>query len=1200
MAIFHSRLEHPLGGHHFDRLGETDDNVVAFRIDVCRTSTAPFLSLPADSLMPTRFAALVYSALTVTIAFAWTPARAAEPKVDFNRDIRTILSNKCFTCHGPDTSERQSGLRLDTREGALSSGDSGAPAIVPQHPEKSELIRRITTEDNDLRMPPHDSGRNLTPQEVEQLTRWVAQGAPYARHWSYIPPQRPAVPQVAHPVWSQHPIDSFLYRRLQQAGLQPADAADRYALVRRLSLDLTGLPPTLDEVDQFVQDDDPRAYEKLVDRLLKKETFGEHWARKWLDLARYADSAGYADDPPRTIWAYRDYVIRSLNANKPFDQFTVEQIAGDLLPNPTDEQLVATAFHRNTLTNNEGGTNDEEFRNVAVVDRVNTTMAVWMGTTINCSQCHNHKYDPISQEEYFRFFAILNNTEDADRRNESPLHEVWAPEQQQRRTHLQQEIAQLESADTTPTPARRTALQTWESKLPDAPHWHTAQPTQATRKSGLAASIHPDGTVTALEAAATDVYTVQLNLGDLKHLTALRLEALPHKTVANQGPGHANGNFVITRIQAELQRPEGARPAGQFLRIENLGNNQILSLAEVQVFRDDQNIAPQGSATQSSTAFGGPAKLAIDGNTNGDYQKGTTTHTGTEANPWWEVDLKTAGPVDRITLWNRTDNNLHTRLSNFRISLLDANRSVVWQETVAQAPNPSGTYSPSGAVGVQFTLAQADAAQSGFEAAKVLATNKPNAEGWAIAPHFGKPHTLTLVTSSPVEVPPGSTLAVRIEQLSQHAKHTLAHFRLAVTEDPSAGTYGKFPADVLAALQTPTAKRTEQQTATLIAYHTGIANAQRLATAKKELADIKPMTTVPVLRELAANRKRKTHIQRRGNFLDQGAEVTAGLPAAFHAAPENPDRLALAKWLVADDNPLTARVIANRYWEAIFGVGIVRTSEEFGSQGELPSHPELLDWLATELVQSGWDTKHLIRQMVTSAAYQQSSRVTAQAYENDPDNRLLARGPRFRLSAEMIRDQALFVSGLLSSKMYGPPVKPPQPSIGLNAAFGGGIDWKTSAGEDSRRRGLYTTWRRSNPYPSMVAFDAPNREVCTLRRDRTNTPLQALVTLNDPVYIETAQALARKMAESGKQSKDVLQLGFRRCLSRPPTERELAALSRLYENTYQRLSETPEQAKTLATDPLGPVPENADVIRLAALTVVANVLLNTDEMIMKR
>jgi hypothetical protein len=762
-------------------------------------------------------------------------------RIDFNRDIRPILSNACFKCHGPDANERQGGLdglRFDTEEGVFADL-GGYAAIVRGRPEESEFVRRITTSDEYEIMPPLDSGKKLSGDEIEVLKRWIQQGAPYAKHWSYVKPVRPSLPAVSDASWIRNEIDYFIQNRLEQEGLAPAAEADRYALIRRLSLDLTGLPPTIEEVDRFVADTSSEAYEKLVDRLLASSAYGEHWARMWLDLARYADSAGYADDPPRTIWAYRDWVITSLNANKPFDRFTIEQIAGDLLPEPTEEQLVATAFHRNTMTNNEGGTNDEEFRNVAVVDRVNTTLAVWMGTTMACAQCHNHKYDPISQEEFFRFFAFLNSTEDADRRDESPLLSIFSDEQKRQKAEWEAEIAELEEKLRTPTPERSAAQARWE---------------------------------------------------------------------------------------------------------------------------------------------------------------------------------------------------------------------------------------------------------------------------------------------------------------------------------------------------------------------------ERLASLKKQRADMKPSTTVPVLRELAADKRRKTFVQYRGNFLDLGPQVTAGVPEALFPLPEGAprDRLTLAKWLVDPDNPLTSRVIANRYWEKIFGIGIVRTSEEFGAQGDLPSHPELLDWLATELVDHGWDTKHLVKLMVMSAAYRQSSRVTPELWEKDPDNRLLGRGPRFRLSAEMIRDQALLVSGLLSRKMYGPSVRPPQPSLGLSAAFGSGIDWQTSQGEDRYRRGIYTTWRRSNPYPSMVTFDAPNREVCTLRRDRTNTPLQAFVTLNDPVFVEAAQALARRMGETGGTAADKARYGFRRCLARHPSERELNRLVQLYGEAYKRISAAPDQARRMAANPLGPLPEGADPADLAAWTVVGNVLLNLDEMVMKR
>ena len=651
-------------------------------------------------------------AVCLGIAVSFGHLAAAKAPVDFNRDIRPILSNKCFACHGPDDGKREAGLRLDDPKAAVTKLDSDTVAIVPGHSDQSEAIRRITSTDDNERMPPAKFGKPLTQDEITLLRRWVDEGAKYATHWSYVKPARTTPPPAAAPwqSWPRSAIDQFVLRSILDNGLQPAPEADRAALARRLFLDLTGLPPKIEEVDAFVASKDPQAYEKLVDDLLHRPTYGEHWARMWLDLARYADSAGYADDPPRTIWAYRDWVIRAINDNKPFDQFTIEQIAGDLLPHPTEGQLVATAFHRNTLTNSEGGTQDEEFRNSAVVDRVNTTLAVWMGTTIACAQCHNHKYDPISQQEYFGLFAILNNTEDADRRDEAPV--------------------------------------------------------------------------------------MPLYLGDKRNRATAFLTAIP-------------------LLQALVA---------------------------------------------TSPAFSAFDQLVI----------------------------------------------------------------------------------------------QANAASK----------------------------------------------------------------------------------------------------------------------------DLKPSTTVPICRELVDHR-RETHLEYRGNYLDKGPIVAPGLPAALAPGPsaQSLDRLKLANWLVDKNNPLTARVIVNRYWEALFGRGIVPTSEDFGSQGELPSHPELLDWLANELMDNGWDTRALIRTIVTSSTYRQSSQISGDAAKADPDNRWLARGPRIRLSAEMVRDQALAAAGLLSAKMYGPPVRPPQPTLGLNAAFGGSTDWKTSEGDDRYRRAIYTTWRRSNPYPSMATFDAPNREV---------------------------------------------------------------------------------------------------------------------------
>jgi hypothetical protein len=764
--------------------------------------------------------------------------RADERPLSFNRDIRHILSNNCFQCHGPDESERhgggEQGLRLDTLAGATADL-GGHQAIVPGNPDASDILRRITSTDPDIRMPPPGTGKKVSAEELDRLKTWIAQGAPYARHWSYEPPVRVELPTVLHPERARNAVDLWLQARLDREGLAMQPEADRYTLIRRLSLDLTGLPPTWEQVEQFVNDTSPTAYEELVDRLMEHPGYGEHWARLWLDLARYADSAGYADDPPRVIWGYRDYVIRAFRRNMPFDQFTVEQLAGDLLPNPTDDQLVATAFHRNTLTNNEGGTNDEEFRNVAVIDRVNTTFAVWMGTTINCAQCHTHKYDPITHAEFFRVYAILNQTQDADRTDESPRHELWDPASRAAKQAADAALAQLET---------------------DAAGWETAS------------------AVTAIE-------------------------------------------------RTDLQR---------------------------------------------------------------------------------------------------------------------------------------------------------------------------------------------------------------------------------------------------------------------------------------RLRGLQPYTSVPVMRAMAAEQQRKTNIQLRGNWQNLGDEVTAGVPAAFHPLTTDApvDRLALAKWLIDRNNPLTARVMVNRLWEQIFGIGIVATSEEFGSQGEGPVHPELLDWLAVEFMDSGWNWRHMLKLLVTSAAYRQSSVVTDHLQQRDPDNRLLARGPRFRMSAEMIRDQALAVSGLLSFKDFGPPVRPLQPKMGVNAAFGSAVDWQTSDGEDRHRRALYTTWRRSNPYPSMTTFDAPNREVCTLRRERTNTPLQALVTLNDPVYIEAAQALARAALKQTADPAARAEWMLRQTLARPAESAEVARLITLQGQAKTKLATVPEQAAKLATVPIGPVPENTDVLELAAWTVVANAVLNLDEILMRR
>ena len=804
-----------------------------------RTRTARLCSvIVMASLM---LASLMVASLTVVRQSA-----AADPAPSFTRDIKGILSNRCVRCHGPDAGSRHGGgdggLRLDTFAGATADL-GGHAAIVAGKPDESEIIARITSDDPDIVMPPPEAGERLPAKQVDLLKRWIAAGAAYEPHWAYVTPKRPALPPVKNAAWPRNDIDRFILARLEAEGLTPQPEADRATLARRLALDLTGLPLSPEEIDAFVADRSSDAVEKLVDRLLAHDGYGEHMARQWLDLARYADSAGYADDPPRTIWGWRDWVVRAFDANMPFDEFTRRQIAGDLLPNATLDDRVATGFHRNTLTNSEGGTIDEEFRTVAIVDRVNTTMSTWMGTTIACCQCHDHKYDPLSQQEYFGLYAILNNTADEDRKDETPVVRIpWGPIDA-RRAAVEQEIAEIQRQ--IPPPAK------------------------------------------------------------------------------------------------DVTEPPEFRPARDLVK-----------------------------------------------------------------------------------------------------------------------------------------------------------------------------------------------------------------------------------------------------------------------SLRKKLDDEKP-ATVPVLEELAGDKRRVTKLQHRGNWQDLGPVVAESVPAVFPppdvAEGGRLDRMLLAKWLVDPRNPLTARVVANRLWERLFGIGIVSTSEEFGSQGELPSHPELLDWLACELVDRGWDTKAIMRLMVTSAAYRQTSRATPELIARDPENRLVACGPRVRLSAEVIRDQALFAAGLLSRKKGGPSVHPPQPNVGLSAAFGGGIDWKTSDGEDRYRRALYTTWRRSNPYPSMATFDAPSREVCTVRRPRTNTPLQALVTLNDPVYVEAAQALARRMVrEGGSTDPERAVRGFRLVLARQPSPAESERLVRLHDQALAGFKNDPDEAKKLATDPLGPVPADLTIgiDDLAAWTVVANVILNLDETFM--
>lgn len=1004
--------------------------------------------------------------LPVLLLLPFADARADEP-VDFARDVLPILTAKCHQCHGPD--KREGGLQLHRSADGLRGGDSGA-VIVPGKSAESLLWQYVSGEGDNL-MPPE--GDPLTPDQVATIARWIDEGAAWPveadvqvksaaeRHWAYRRPVPPELPPVSRAEWCRNPVDHFVLARLDAESLAPAPEADKARWLRRVSLDLTGLPPTRAEVQAFLADASSEAHERVVDRLLASSAYGERWARPWLDLARYADTQGYEKDNRRSIWRYRDWVIEALNRDLPFDQFTIEQLAGDMLPNATLDQKVATGLHRNTMTNTEGGTDNEEFRYEAVVDRVNTTMTIWQGTTFMCCQCHSHKYDPFTQREYWQVFAFLNNTADTDQDDDAPYIEAPSPELAARIALAQSEIALLEAALTVEGPAAEAAFAAWESSVRqlDAA-WRPLDILTADSEGGATLAAREDDAVLASGTSPDkDNYTLTAQ-SDLPRINALRLEALADAMLPGLGPGRAeNGNFVVNEVRVEVIPSPGA--AAKTIPLN----------------------AARADHEQPDKPFAAPG--LIDG--------------------------------------------------------------------------------------------------------------KPDT-GWAIGPQLGQHHEAIITFAEPLTLPPGAQLRIHLEQ--QHGgQHTLGRFRLSVAhaDDPSGFT--PLPSAVRAALATDAASRTGEQQSQVRDYFRGVAPQfqalrERIAELRRKMP--KAPTTL-VMQELETPRTSYIHV--RGAYLTKGEEVQPAPPAILNPLPADAplNRLTFAKWLVVPENPLTARVTVNRIWEQYFGQGIVSTSEDFGTQGEPPTHPELLDWLAVEFMEHGWSLKHIHRLIATSATYRQDARVTPELAERDPRNRLLARGPRNRLEAEMLRDQALAVSGLLSRKMYGPSVMPPQPE-GVWQVVYSGDQWITSQGEDKYRRGIYTFWRRTSPYPSMVTFDAPSREFCVDRRTRSNTPLQALTLLNDAAYLEAAQALAKNMfAAPNLSPAERAELGFTTCLARQPSELERQQLVALYESELAHYQQDPAAATAMC----GGVVEGMDAPQLAAWTVVANVLLNLDEMVTK-
>ncbi|MDX2044211.1 MAG: PSD1 and planctomycete cytochrome C domain-containing protein [Acidobacteriota bacterium] len=971
-------------------------------------------TIPTSSLPLRRRIAKLVLAFAATTTFVSFGASGAE-SVRFGRDVLPILAANCFACHGPDEKNRKANLRLDVESDAKAKRRSGSP-IVPNDPDKSLILTRMTSTDADVVMPPPSAHKQISAAQIETIRRWIAEGAKWGRHWSFEPVVKPVI------AGKLQPIDALVGAALAKKGLKLRSSAPPHSLVRRLWLDLIGLPPTPEIADKFAANASPAAYEQMVDELLAKPQFGEHWARMWLDLARYADTKGYEKDLGRTIWPFRDWVVNALNADMPLDQFTTEQLAGDLLPNPTQQQLIATAFHRNTMTNDEGGTDNEEFRVAAVKDRVDTTMQVWMGLTMGCAKCHTHKYDPISHAEYYGFYALFNQTEDADLYTDAPTLELLTPKEQEQRQRLQTNIEAVSKALTAMEEAADKAYETEERK------WRLPAVIETISKDGATLTAK-DGTITASgKAPPEDTYIVTLELAAGTH-TALRLEALTEKTTSGEfAVGRGNG-FLLSELSAELLEASGARS----LRFAN------------------------------ARADFAEAKSAIDG------------------------DEKT---------------------------------------------------------------------------------------GWSVSSRPQEKHEAIFDFVEPLKLNAAAKLRVTLSQQAGDSK-TLRRFRLMASDAAANSLQPRQPLPELRKLR-------DELTAAF--------------KAQKEFND--NVVRLPLMRELTRDKQRQTKIHIRGNFLELGEAVTPGVPAAFGKLPDGAplNRLGVAQWLVNRDNPLTPRVWANRIWARLFGVGIVETEEDFGAQGSAPTNPELLDWLAAEYRDNGWSLKKMLKAIAMSETYKQVSDTTIALRESDPRNVLQSRGARFRLSAEAVRDQALSVSGLLSSKMGGPPVMPPQPA-GLWRTTYNAKTWIDAEGEDRFRRGLYTYLKRTTPYPTMTTFDGGSGEVCQIRRIRTNTPLQALVTLNDPVYLEASAGLARRMVTEATASQTRAERGLRLALIRPLYSNEALPLLALHKEALQEFEAAPEKAEALLKPLRVTVPTGLSKTEFAAWVVTANAILNLDEVL---
>lgn len=994
-----------------------------------------------------------------TLLFAGT-------KVDFNRDVRPILADNCFNCHGPDEKTRKAKLRLDTREGAL-------PSLNLKVPTESELIKRILTDDATDHMPPASTGKKVTPAQVEILKQWIADGAEYQGHWAFTAPKKSTLPAGQLP-WGNNAIDYFIAKKLAAEKLTPSSTADRLTLIRRVTLDLTGLPPTLAEIDSFINDKSPDAYQKVVTRLLSSVRYAERMTLDWLDAARYADTNGYHIDNGRDMTRWREWVIEAFQKNKRYDEFTIEQLAGDLIPNATLEQKVASGFNRNHMINFEGGAIPEEYRTAYIVDRVNTTSTVWLGLTIACSQCHDHKYDPLSQQEFYQLYAYFNNVPenglDGNRGNAMPMIKLPSTKLEAAISNWKKEVIALEKQLAEPNVDLTKAQQVWEQNPGVVKTtWKPLVIDKAKSKNGTTLVTKEGQQIANGTNPAQEVYT--LTFKPAINTTALRLEIYPDEANPTKGLGRSsNGNFVMTGFKVSLGDGKGSTP----------------------------------------------------------------------------IKLKSASAD-----YSQVDGNFDVK------NLLQA-----------------------------------------------------NGRGWAIHPEVNKPHHAVLELDSAIAA--GKDVTVQLQFNSTFGNHQFSRFALFSTDSTTPHEHNPLPAEIQTILKTDVnARKNTDQLKLEQYYRTQVSPItrqwlDRIGELKKLIAAEEGTTqTAMVMEEMA--KPRDTFILERGAYDKKGAKVVPGTPAILPPMPKDTpnNRLGLAKWMVSAEHPLTARVTVNRYWQMFFGTGLVKTTEDFGTQGDFPSHPELLDWLAVEFRESGWDLQHLIKLIVNSATYQQSSSVTMELFARDPENRLLARGPRFRLQAEFIRDQALAVSGLLNGEVGGKSVSPYQPA-GLWEELmsrADGANWtaqsyRQSKGNDLYRRTMYTFWKRTCPPPSLATLDAPDRETCVVRRSRTNTPLQALVLMNDPTYVEAARKFAERIIlEGGANTDDRLKFAFRTVTGRPIQERELTILSKTFDKQLERFTKDTDGAKKLLTVGESPRSEKIPPAELAAWTMLANTLLNLDEVL---